>query len=305
MKTNYWIAAIVVLTISTSCRFAHCQDSVGTNRDFPNRPATIPTTETADVILAQYGLSKANKQAVKLSSLEPKSYEAIYGQRAVLAGRYKIAIEKLDTAIEQREDLAFSYYWRGMAKTSIGECKEATKDYFRALIHEPNLLAAMNNIAWIYATDPRPSVRYPSEAVKYARMACIATGWKDGFYLDTLATSYAASGNFDSAVSYQKKAASLAPKGYEDEINERLRQFKRGYAYRQPIERRLGDPGQPQGFGAILAITDSYVTYRKDGGDSILNRKHVSKGDNEFLDRLSKEVAKGVDLRERWVKVKR
>jgi hypothetical protein len=68
---------------------------------------------------------------------------------------------------------------------------------------------ALNNLAWIWATSDAPNLRNPSGAVALARKAVAAMKRKDPHTLDTLAAAYAASGEFEKAVSTEREALAL------------------------------------------------------------------------------------------------
>jgi rhomboid protease GluP len=76
--------------------------------------------------------------------------------------------------------------------------KSASQDY----------IPAMNELAWMLATDRDDARRDGAEAVKLAESACQKDNWKDPQYLDTLAAAYAEVGRWDDAVKTQELAIS-------------------------------------------------------------------------------------------------
>jgi tetratricopeptide (TPR) repeat protein len=68
---------------------------------------------------------------------------------------------------------------------------------------------ALNNLAWIWATSDATNLRNPSGAVASARKAVAAMKRKDPHTLDTLAAAYAATGEFEKAVSTELEALAL------------------------------------------------------------------------------------------------
>ena len=65
-----------------------------------------------------------------------------------------------------------------------------------------------------------------AQAVQLARKACQLTGWNDFSTLDTLATAYAAQGNWSEAVKWQQKAIEFAPPSQQTDLKRRLEAFK-------------------------------------------------------------------------------
>jgi tetratricopeptide (TPR) repeat protein len=110
---------------------------------------------------------------------------------------------------------------------SIGRSEDAVAQYREILeIHEGDL-TAMNNLAWILATDPSDSIKSPREAITIAEKFCDATANQSAGPLDTLAAAYAAAGEFERAVQIAENALAL------------LRALPGNEALASPIELRL------------------------------------------------------------------
>ncbi|MDG2207821.1 MAG: tetratricopeptide repeat protein, partial [Pirellulales bacterium] len=60
-----------------------------------------------------------------------------------------------------------------------------------------------------------------------ARKACQLTGWNDFSTLDTLATAYAAQGDWSEAVKWQQKAIEFAPPPQQTDLKRRLEAFEK------------------------------------------------------------------------------
>lgn len=77
--------------------------------------------------------------------------------------------------------------------------EKAIENYQRALRLNPDLVEALNGLAWIYATSPRAEIRNGPEAIRLALHACELTQRRKPDPLDTLAAAYAESGRFTDA----------------------------------------------------------------------------------------------------------
>lgn len=76
--------------------------------------------------------------------------------------------------------------------------------------HLPESPWLANGLAWLLATCPEESARNGREAVKLATIACDETRNMNPEFLDTLATAYAAAGEFDKAVATEQEAIRIA-----------------------------------------------------------------------------------------------
>jgi protein O-mannosyl-transferase len=93
---------------------------------------------------------------------------------------------------------------------SHNEMARAVEFYHRTLKLQPNLAAALNNLAWILASDPDPKLRNGIEAVGLAEHVCELTQYKNPVFPGTLAAAYAEAGRFSDAVTWAEKSRELA-----------------------------------------------------------------------------------------------
>ncbi|HEY0551446.1 MAG TPA: tetratricopeptide repeat protein, partial [Verrucomicrobiae bacterium] len=87
---------------------------------------------------------------------------------------------------------------------------EAADHYREALRLNPNDVVALNNLAWLLATDPNDQVRNGYEAVSTAERACALTRWSNPVFLATFAAAHAERGNFEQAVEIISQAHAIA-----------------------------------------------------------------------------------------------
>jgi tetratricopeptide (TPR) repeat protein len=128
-----------------------------------------------------------------------------------------------------------------------GEASEALRNYRQALQLNPELVSALDQLAWLLATHPHPELRNGAEAVGLAEHACKLAVGQTALRLRTLAAAYAEAGRFDEAVTTARKSIELAVSSGEQEMtaaNQKLlKLFQANTAYHQ--ERLEAGQGHP------------------------------------------------------------
>ncbi len=90
-----------------------------------------------------------------------------------------------------------------------GDVPGAIDHYREALRLDPNQIGALNNLAWLLATDSNPKNRDGQEAVRLATHACELTHYEQPLLIGTLAAAQAEAGQFEQAVTSASKAREL------------------------------------------------------------------------------------------------
>ncbi len=99
------------------------------------------------------------------------------------------------------------------------------------------MVAAANNLAWILACHPDESIRSPQKARQLAELACQKTNYQEPAYLDTLAVSAAAEGDFDTAIKMAQQSAELydaRKNAAAVGVRERISGYRNGVVYIAP-----------------------------------------------------------------------
>jgi tetratricopeptide (TPR) repeat protein len=126
----------------------------------------------------------------------------------------------------------------GEVLAALGRGAAAINQYRQALASVPDLVPALNNLAWILATDPDATNRNGGEAVQLAQRACALTDHQTPVLIGTLAAAYAEAGRFKEAIETARRARNLARAAGQLEVAEKNRQllelYQSGRAYRQP-----------------------------------------------------------------------
>src|SRR5207249_10415894 len=97
---------------------------------------------------------------------------------------------------------------------------------------------ALNNLAWILATNPGDDLRDGPEAVRLAERACELTQRREPVLLGTLAAAYAETGRFTDAVTTAQKAIELAAAAGQKEVADKNRQLLELYRADKPFRDR-------------------------------------------------------------------
>jgi len=116
--------------------------------------------------------------------------------------------------VTERNHVAHSYL--GAALLEQGRTAEAIREFENALELRDDLLTVSNNLAWVLATTPDPTIRSPRRAVAAGENAARLTGNSDAAVLDTLAAAYAAAGRFDDAVQTLERAIEISREGGDE-----------------------------------------------------------------------------------------
>ncbi len=111
---------------------------------------------------------------------------------------------------------------------------EAITHYEEALRLEPNLAEALNDLAWIRATNPQAELRDGAQAVRLAKRAFGVTGNAQPALLITLAAAHAEAGQFDEAVATARKAREVAVADGQHELAKKSEHLIGLFSARQP-----------------------------------------------------------------------
>ena len=110
----------------------------------------------------------------------------------------------------------------------------AVRHYRWALNLNPDLLPALNNLAWIRATHSSKELRDGAEAVELAERCCRLMDYRVSASLDTLAAAYAEAGRFPEAIATAKKAIEIASSQGETQMVQDLKSRLSNYQSAKP-----------------------------------------------------------------------
>ena len=128
---------------------------------------------------------------------------------------------------------AYIFWGLGGSCYGLKQYKEAIADYEKSFKADPNFTASYSKLAFLYATCPEDEFRNGQEAVKLAQKACEFNDYKFYVCITVLAAAYAETGDFESAVKYQKKALEMADDLAKEEYEKRLEAYKAKKPWRE------------------------------------------------------------------------
>ncbi|MCU0782908.1 MAG: tetratricopeptide repeat protein [Verrucomicrobia bacterium] len=149
-------------------------------------------------------------------------------------GRHVEARPYLEAALNSKAQFSEAHSRLALTLVALGRYQEAISSYREALRLGPNLLGPLNNLAWLLATNPDPTLRDGPEAVRLAEHACKLTQRRTAVLVGTLAAAYAEVGRFDDAVAAGEKARELALAAGQDALAEKNKNLVELYRARQP-----------------------------------------------------------------------
>jgi tetratricopeptide (TPR) repeat protein len=177
----------------------------------------------------------ALKEALRLNPGYARAHQE-YGKALAGLGKLNEAAQELESAARLQPG-AQTCYELASVRVLAGQPKEAAASYEQALQLDPAFLAALNDLAWLRATDPHDDIRNGAQAVSLAEKARDLSGGKEARYWGTLDAAYAEAGRWADAIQAARQAVALAQAAGEPEIakaaGQRLALYQKQQPYRQ------------------------------------------------------------------------
>jgi len=190
------------------------------------------------VLYLQKGqLSDGITQLREALRLNPGNVETEYNLAMALNQRqqWPEALEMWQRLAPAQPNNAKAQYQYGLALAHQGKTREAMAQYAHAILLTPDFAEALNELAWIIATDPHPELRNGPQAVVMAGRACELTGRQEPAMLLTLAAAYAETGRFSEAITTTEKGRDIAQSKENKELEEKAALMRDTFEKRQPF----------------------------------------------------------------------
>jgi tetratricopeptide (TPR) repeat protein len=194
-------------------------------------------TDFGGMLLKQGKLDEAAAEYRLAIGLEPQLRPALYGLGDVLLARGEVApaVQQFSKALKFAPEDPEANYRYALALTRQGDVRKAVEHYRHGLRQFEDSAEALNNLAWILATNPDPEVRNGDNAVKFAEKACKLTEYKKAVFVGTLAAAYAEANRFSDAIETAEKARLVAEAANESEIAARNMKLMELYRAQKPF----------------------------------------------------------------------
>ena len=141
-------------------------------------------------------------------------------------------------AVEILPNYSHAQYNLAVALAEKGETVDAIAHYEKAIEAQPDLVEALTNLAWIFASSSDANIRNGPKAVELAEKACRLTGDTNPVVLRTLAAAYATNKSFDKALETSRRALQSAQAQRNSELTETIHRemslYEVGLPYRAP-----------------------------------------------------------------------
>lgn len=202
----------------------------------PNHVAALVNLGNVLTVLGDVdGAAQQYQAAIQLKPQDP-GIVASFGLLLLIDGRADEAVPLLRRAIALQPNAVGVRYRLGEALAAQGKDAEAAEIFRGTLRMRPGWVDAKRALAWLLATSRDDEVRDGEQAVRFARDACVATGFDKAEALDTLAAAYAETGEYEKAISTATSARQIAARMDDRalivEIDKRLDLYRAGNPYR-------------------------------------------------------------------------
>ncbi|HUA65965.1 MAG TPA: tetratricopeptide repeat protein [Alphaproteobacteria bacterium] len=191
------------------------------------------------IFCSQGKLDEAAQQYQIALRIAPDLAKAHFGLGDVLMKQHDFdhAMSEYSLALQSNPNIPEAHYQMAALFSAKGDPASAISQLEEAVQLAPDWPLALNNLAWMRATEADSKLRDGNEAARLAMRAVVLTGKSNPSTLDTLAAAYAETGKFPDATATAKTAIETASAADEtnlvQEIQSRLKLYQSQQPYRE------------------------------------------------------------------------
>jgi tetratricopeptide (TPR) repeat protein len=158
------------------------------------------------------------------------------GEALLEAGQIEPGFANLNAVLQAYPTLVNPRMDIAEALALHGRFQEAVDQYNQVLQSNPDYPEALNNLAWIFSTNPDANLHNGPRAMELAQQACELTKFHQTIYIGTLAAAYAAAGRFDEAIATAQQACDVAKKNGETSLRQKNQELLERYRQHQTAQ---------------------------------------------------------------------
>ncbi len=188
------------------------------------------------VLAARGDLDGALGHYERAAAERPESIEILshYASIQQQRGELDKAIEGYERALELAPDSMELHTRIAGSYLAAGREKPARTHLEAALARDPHLIPAADRLAWLLSTSLDPEMRDGATALRLAKICTDATQNLNPRFLQTRAAAHAELGEFQQAVSWQRRAAELTPIARHKPVADRIDLYEADQPLRIP-----------------------------------------------------------------------
>jgi tetratricopeptide (TPR) repeat protein len=179
------------------------------------------------------------RAAVAAGLGDPLAYYNL-GRMLAMQGNFAESAESLKQAISLQQRNWRLHAMLAFALHESGQESAANEQYRQASRLNSKWVEALNQEAWLLATNPDARKRSARTARQFAQQVCQATAGRQARFLDTLAAAEAEAGNFSLAIETAKHAIAIASSDQQASLAREITGRLQLYEKNQPIRTDSG-----------------------------------------------------------------
>ncbi len=234
-QTHYNLANALLEKGDIKNATSHAREALRLSPTDPDAYVTL-----GNILVAENNPTDAIQEYHRALELRPDHVLAHYnlGDALRKSGDPNGAVRELEIATRLDPGLIEGYVQLAELMTEQQQWAKAVEYYSRQLELTPDAVGACNNLAWILASCPEPSLRDGRRAVELAERARRMSGADSPVILHTLAAAHAQNRQFDRATQTAADALALATREGNSDLANDLRKeleiYRSGAPYPAP-----------------------------------------------------------------------